>query len=262
MPSDAARADDAAARLLERRVDVARRWRAAPARCRTRCRSAPVTASDEARARASRAATAWPGGAGQQLLAPVADQRCRARRRSPRAAGSRSAAAESAASRVAPSDSRTEISFCRAVARDSSRLATLAQTISSTSATTTLRIVDRRAARWCWRRRCRGAPDSTTQPRHLRAVAIAASRRARRRVSDCRYESSPARAVLLEHALEIALHLCRRRARLQPAHDLQPPVGRLTRAAARPAGGASSCGSSDERQRRCPAARRPAAERR
>ena len=42
--------------------------------------------------------------------------------------------------RVAPSDSRTDSSFWRVAARDSSRFATLAQTISSTSATTVVRI--------------------------------------------------------------------------------------------------------------------------
>ena len=42
--------------------------------------------------------------------------------------------------RVAPTDSRTDSSLRRAVARDSSRLATFAQTISSTSTTTAARI--------------------------------------------------------------------------------------------------------------------------
>jgi hypothetical protein len=43
--------------------------------------------------------------------------------------------------RVAPSDRRTDSSFCREVARESSRLATFAHTMSSTSVTTTPRIV-------------------------------------------------------------------------------------------------------------------------
>ena len=46
--------------------------------------------------------------------------------------------------RVAPSDRRTEISFCRPVARESSRLATFAHTMSSTSTTTIVRIVTAR----------------------------------------------------------------------------------------------------------------------
>ncbi len=48
--------------------------------------------------------------------------------------------------RVAPSDNRIEISFCRVVARESSRLATLAQTIKRTSRTTAVRIVTDRAS--------------------------------------------------------------------------------------------------------------------
>ena len=48
--------------------------------------------------------------------------------------------------RVAPSDSLTEISFWRVAARESSRLATFAQTIRSTSTTTPLRIVTARSS--------------------------------------------------------------------------------------------------------------------
>ena len=82
----------------------------------------------------------------QQLLAPVADERCPVRR--PSHASSRLSVRSwrTSLGRVAPSDSRTDSSFCRVVARDSSRFATLAQTIRRTSATTTPRIVTDRSS--------------------------------------------------------------------------------------------------------------------
>ena len=54
----------------------------------------------------------------------------------------------------------------------------------------------------------------------------------RRRSATSRYAVEARARRLLEHALEIALHLRRGGARLQPAHDLQPPVRRLASAAA------------------------------
>ena len=127
--------------------------------------------------------------------------------------------------RVAPSESRTEISFCRVVARERSRFATLAQTISSTSATTTLRIV---AAAQIGRADVVDAVPGGVheQVRNLGPVAVA-------RLGTCGIGQALEVAVetgprgVLEHAFEVALHLLRRRSGLQAAHDLQPPVGWL-----------------------------------
>ena len=73
LAEEAARAHHAAAGLLERRADVHSR----PAQRRRDAEDDAREAGDgedERPARASRAASAWPGGAGQQLPAPVADE--------------------------------------------------------------------------------------------------------------------------------------------------------------------------------------------
>ena len=127
--------------------------------------------------------------------------------------------------RVAPSESRTEISFCRVVARESSRLATLAQTISSTSADDDAE--DRRAAQIGRADVVDAVPRRVDeQVRNLGAVPVARCRTGGvGQPLEVAVEPGP-RGVL-EHAFEIALHLLRGRSGLQPAHDLQPPVGRL-----------------------------------
>ena len=81
----------------------------------------------------------------QQLLAPVADQDAERAAHDGQQQAFGQQLADQPRPRVAPSDRRTDSSFCRVVARESSRFATFAQTISSTSATTTLRIVTERA---------------------------------------------------------------------------------------------------------------------
>ena len=69
----------------------------------------------------------------------------RRRRRRPRAAPTRSAAGAISCQRLAPIDSRTAISPARAAARASSRLAMLAQAISSTTPVTPSSSVERRS---------------------------------------------------------------------------------------------------------------------
>ena len=84
---------------------------------------------------ALRARQAGHRGAGQQRHAPRRHQQAGERRRRTPAPGSRRRAGGRCAPRLAPSAMRTAISFCRPTARASSRLATFAQAISSTSAT-------------------------------------------------------------------------------------------------------------------------------
>ena len=106
---------------------------------------------------------------GDQLQRPLRDDAGRRARPAPRAAAIRSAAAGSSAQRLAPIDSRTAISPVRAAARASSRLAMLAQAISSTRPVTpssifsggpasrahrALALVPRLDARASWSRNC------------------------------------------------------------------------------------------------------------
>ena len=131
--------------------------------------------------------------------------------------------------RVAPIERRTEISRDRAVARVSRRFATLAQTISSTITTTTLEEAGRPP---------RLGKDVVVavggwvdqQLRHRRATLPVGGqgllvRRQRRLVLG---HARDRRA--LEDRREVRAGLLNRHTRLQAAHELQPPVGRLLHA--------------------------------
>ena len=143
-PRQAARAHHAAAGLLERRAHVHSRTAECRGAAEDEARQAGDGQDEEEDAPIERRQLA--GRAGQQLLAPVADEDAKrsTHRREQQALGQKLPDQPRRASR--PSESRTESSFCRVVARDSSRFATLAQTISRTSATTTLRIVTERSS--------------------------------------------------------------------------------------------------------------------
>jgi len=94
---------------------------------------------------------------------------------------------------VAPSERRIEISFCRVVARDSSRLATFAQTMSSTSTTTAPRMRTDRSSEVLTSYTPR-APESTSS----RGTSVRCWNRELDRVvagSVEKNESKPARAV-------------------------------------------------------------------
>ncbi len=129
--------------------------------------------------------------------------------------------------RVAPSESRTDSSFCRAGRPREQQIGDVGADDQQNQChdhaedggsprLIVLHVVD-------------AAPSRLNEePGHFLAVPI------RRGGSFCfrqrlhvRIQARP--CCLLEHALEIALHLCRRGAWLQSAHDLQPPIRRLAR---------------------------------
>ena len=127
--------------------------------------------------------------------------------------------------RVAPIDSRTEISFWRAVARESSRLATLAHTSSRTSATTVARI---RQRLYLTAVGVVGAAAARVdeQMRNGRPPLIA------RLASDlCRGGGQvgvqPRACLTLEAGFKVPAYLLRREARFEPPGHLHPPVGRI-----------------------------------
>ena len=94
---------------------------------------------------------------------------------------------------VAPSDSRTDSSLCLVVARDSSRLATFAHTISSTSATIVVRIDALRTSLEFTSYTPRFAESTRREGTSLRLRFCAVLRA--ESVNDLRYESRPALAV-------------------------------------------------------------------
>ena len=143
----------------------------------------------------------------------------------------------------------------RATAADSRRWRTRS---SSTSATTAVRTVTARSPSWS-RRRSPRLPESASSSEPASVLSQVRVRSSG--VNEARYDSNPRTRGRLKHAREIALHLRRGDAWLEPAHHLEPPeVGCISRAdgALSPALNRGSMRAAA----RCRARRRPSAQRR
>ena len=125
------------------------------------------------------------------------------------------------APRVAPRASRMESSIRRAVARESCRLATLAQTISNTIATTAVRIVTARKSSVLTSSMPR-LPESTSSSGIADGSFGEKSARSCGDRSD-RNASNCARAECWKMPARFPRTCASGDARLQPAHDLNPP---------------------------------------